>query len=349
MADPRFYRREGPFALGELARVAGARLVGGNETLAIDDVAPLESAGGGHLTFLDNVKYLGAARGTGAAACLIRAEQAATLPAGVARLLIEDPYRGYARVAARFYPGDASPDPAWAPSTGVAPEATLDPSATIGAACRVDPGAVVGAGVELGPRCRIGANAVLGRGVVLGPDCVIGAGATLSHCVLGARVVVHAGARIGQDGFGFALGPEGHLKVPQIGRVVIDDDVEIGSNSTIDRGSGPDTLIGRGCKIDNLVMIAHNVQLGAGCVVVAQAGVSGSTRIGAGSVLAAQVGVVGHLTIGPGVRLAARTAVTRDLAAHGTYGGVPAVPIGEWRRQVAAVRRLGRQRTATNE
>lgn len=309
MADPRFHRREGPFSLGELARLAEARLVAGGGGDPIHDVA-LDGAGSGQLTFLDNARYLGEARRTEAAACLIRAEHADQLPHRVARLVTADPYRGYARVAARFYPDAALP-----PAAGIARGASVDRSATLAAGCRVDAGAVIGQGAEIGPRCRIGANAVIGQGVVLGPDCRIGAGATLSHALLGARVIVHSGARIGQDGFGFAMAAGGHLKVPQLGRVLIDDDVEIGANSTIDRGSGPDTVIGRGCKIDNLVMIAHNVQLGPDCVVVAQTGVSGSTRIGAASVLAAQVGIVGHLTIGSGVRLAARTAVTRDLAA----------------------------------
>jgi len=157
-------------------------------------------------------------------------------------------------------------------------------------------------------------------------------------------VVIHAGARIGQDGFGFALGAGAPLKVPQVGRVLIEDDVEIGANTTIDRGSSGDTVIGRGCKIDNLVMIAHNVQLGPHCVVVAQSGVSGSTRIGAGSMLAAQVGVTGHLSIGPAVRLAARSAVIRDLPGHETYGGAPAIPIRQWRRQMAAISRLSGKR-----
>ena len=344
MADPRFFRAEGPFLLGELADLAEARLVGGDPAAPICDVAPLETAGPDQLTFLDNPRYLEAARRTRASACLIRAALADRLPRSVARLLTDEPYRGYARIATAFYPDHAAPGQTPPPGAALAKDALIDPQATLGPDCAVAAGAVVEARAELGSRCRIGANAVIGQGVVLGADCVIGPGASLSHCLLGARVLVHAGARIGQDGFGFALGQDGHLKVPQLGRVLIEDDVEIGANTTIDRGSGPDTVIGRGCKIDNLVMIAHNVQLGPGCVVVAQSGVSGSTRIGAQGVLAAQVGVTGHVTIGPGARLAARSGVTRDLVGGQTYGGMPAVPIREWRRQVATLRRLSRRK-----
>jgi UDP-3-O-[3-hydroxymyristoyl] glucosamine N-acyltransferase len=344
MADPRFFRVEGPFLLGELAGLAEARLEAGDPAQLIRDVAPLETAGRDQLTFLDNPRYLAAAGRTRAAACLIRPALARHLPPDAARLLTDEPYRGYARIAAAFYPGHAAPGEARAPGGAVAPSALIDAAATLGPGCAVAAGAVIEARAELGPRCRVGANAVIGQGVVLGADCVIGPGASLSHCLLGARVLVHAGARIGQDGFGFALGQDDHLKVPQLGRVLIEDDVEIGANTAIDRGSGPDTVIGRGCKIDNLVMIAHNVQLGPGCIVVAQSGVSGSTRIGANGVLAAQVGVVGHVTLGPGVQLAARSGATRDLEGQQTYGGMPAVPIREWRRQVATLRRLSRRK-----
>jgi UDP-3-O-[3-hydroxymyristoyl] glucosamine N-acyltransferase len=349
MVDGRFFRTAAPFTLGALAAVAEARLVGGDPGTPITDVGPLDRATSDQITFLDNVRYLDRARATGAAACLIRPEHAEQLPERVARLLTAEPYHGYARVAAALHPEAAAPGPDHPPTPAVAAGAIVDRDAVLDPSCRVAAGAVIEALAELGPRCRIGANAVVGAGVRLGADCVIGPGATLSHCLVGARVVIHAGARIGQDGFGFALGEDGHLKVPQLGRVLIGDDVEVGANTTIDRGSGPDTVIGRGCKIDNLVMIAHNVRLGDGCVVVAQSGISGSTTIGAGSVLAAQVGITGHLTIGPRVQLAARAAVIRDLPGGATYGGAPAIPVRQWRRQMAAISRLGGRKVAKDE
>jgi UDP-3-O-[3-hydroxymyristoyl] glucosamine N-acyltransferase len=350
MADRRFYRVGEPRPLAALAAIAGAELHGGADPdRLIRDVAPLGRAGADELTFLDGARYLDDARRTGAGACLVRAEHAAALPEATARLITPTPYGAFARAAAAFYPGAAGPGSGdGAPAaTEVAPGAFVHPEAVLGPGCRVGPSAVVEAGARLGARCRLAPGAVVGAGVVLGDDCVVGPGASLGYCLAGDRVVVHAGARVGQDGFGFALGEGGggaHLKVPQLGRVLIGDDVEIGANTTIDRGSGPDTVIGRGCKIDNLVMIAHNVELGDGCVIVAQSGVSGSARIGHHSVIAAQVGITGHLTIGPNVRLAARTAVIRDLPGDQTYGGAPALPVGEWRRQVAAISRLGKRK-----
>jgi UDP-3-O-[3-hydroxymyristoyl] glucosamine N-acyltransferase len=349
IVDPRFFRAAGPFTLGALAALADARLEGGDPDALIADVAPLDRAGRDQLTFLDNPKYLAQAAATRAAACLVRPEHVDRLPPAVAKLVTAEPYHAYARVAAALHPEAAAPGPDHPPAAGLAAGAIVGRGASLDPSCEVAAGAVIEAGAEIGARCRIGANAVIGAGVRLGPDCVVGPCASLSHCLIGARVVIHAGARIGQDGFGFALGRSGHLKVPQLGRVLIGDDVEIGANTTIDRGSGPDTVIGRGCKIDNLVMIAHNVTLGDDCVVVAQSGISGSTTIGAGSVLAAQVGITGHLTIGPGVQLAARSAVIRDLPGGETYGGAPAIPVGQWRRQMAAIGRLGRRKAAKDE
>ena len=344
MADQRFFRLCGPFSLAELASLADARLQGGDPTRPIMDVATLDLAGDGHVTFLDNPKYVDQAKDTKAAACVIREDLAASLPDGVAALVTEEPYRGYARIAAAFYPDAAEPNPLQPALAGIAVGAVIDPEAEIGDDCQIASGAVIEVGARIGARCRIGANATIGRGVVLGSDCMIGPGATLNHCLIGSRTVIHAGARIGQDGFGFAMGPKGHVKVPQIGRVIIEDDVEVGANSTIDRGSGPDTVIGRGCKIDNLVMIAHNVKLGPGCIVVAQSGISGSTQIGPGSVIAAQVGIAGHLKIGAGTQFAARSGVMKDVEAGQTMGGAPAVPIKQWLRQVVALNRLIKRR-----
>ena len=344
MADQRFFRLCGPFSLAELASLADARLQGGDPAAPIVDVATLDLAADGHVTFLDNPKYVGQAKMTKASACVIRDDLAGDLPDGVAALVTDEPYRGYARIAAAFYPDAAEPNPTQPALAGIAVGAVIDPEAEIGDDCQIASGAVIEVGARIGARCRIGANTTIGRGVVLGTDCVIGSGVTLTHCLIGNRAVIHAGARIGQDGFGFAMGPMGHVKVPQIGRVIIEDDVEVGANSTVDRGSGPDTVIGRGCKIDNLVMIAHNVKLGPGCVVVAQSGISGSTEIGAGTVIAAQVGIAGHLKIGDGVRFAARSGVMRDVDDGQTMGGTPAMPIKQFWRQVAAVNRLIKKR-----
>ena len=168
-------------------------------------------------------------------------------------------------------------------------------------------------------------------------------GAMGSYAIVGARTIVHGGARIGQDGFGFALGADGHLKVPQLGRVLIGDDVEIGANTTIDRGAGPDTVVGDGTKIDNLVQIAHNVRIGRGCVIVAQVGISGSTRIGDFVMLGGQAGLTGHLVVGDGAKVAAQAGVMRDIEPGTTVGGSPAMPQRQWLKSVAMIERMTRK------
>ena len=337
MADPRFFDRAGPFRLEEVASRAGALLAAGDGAKLMEDVAPLASAGPGHVAFFEDRKRRADLAVSHAGAVLVRDDDRALLPEGAVPLVTTEPYRAYARVAELFY-GDGAGPPA-----GVHPRAAVDPSARLGADVTVAAGAVVEADAELGDGCRIEANAVVGRRCILGPSCRVGPGASLAFALVGARTTIHAGARLGQDGFGFALGLE-HGKVPQLGRVLVGDDVEIGANTTIDRGALGDTVVGSGSKIDNLVQIAHNVVIGEHCVIVAQSGISGSTELGHHVVVAAQCGVTGHLTIGPGARLAARTAVIGDLDGDADYGGAPAVPAQEWRRQLVALRRLGRRR-----
>lgn len=338
MADPRFFTVAGPFTLEALAGISGAtRRDGGDPAALFVDVAPLDSAGSEHVSFLDNRKYLDAFRSSRAGLCVVAPAMADKAPEGMALLLADDPYRAYARIAQAFYPV-VPPEP-WQ-----APTAWVDSTASVGEGCRIEPGAVIGARAEIGCRCRIGANAVIGDGVVVGDDCTIGAGSTLSHAILGRRVTIYPGARIGQDGFGFAMGPQGHLKVPQLGRVVIGDGVEIGANTTIDRGAGPDTVIGDGCMIDNLVQIGHNVHLGRGCVLVSQVGVSGSTHLGDFVAAGGQAGLTGHLHIGSGARIAAQAGVMRDIAPGETVGGSPAVSMADWLRTSALLSRMIRRK-----
>ncbi len=216
----------------------------------------------------------------------------------------------------------------------VDPSARIDPSTEIGAF------ALVGAGVEIGPGCRIGPGAVIGDGVVIGADCRIGTHVSVSHAILGARVCLYPGARVGQEGFGFAVTPSGFVTVPQLGRVLLEDDVEIGANSTIDRGSVQDTVIGAGSRLDNLVQIGHNVRLGRCCVIVAQAGISGSTVLEDFVMVGGQSGLIGHLHIGRRARLGAQSGIMADVPADTEVVGSPAMPVREFFRQVATLRRL---------
>jgi UDP-3-O-[3-hydroxymyristoyl] glucosamine N-acyltransferase len=338
VADSRFFRKDGPFTLAALAAACGGELQDkGKADLLIDDVAPLDSAGPGQISFLDNKKYVEQFTQSRAAACLAHPDMAERAPAGMALILCQDPYRAYAMVAARFYP----PSPL---RPGIHAAAHVDASAKVAAGCQIDAGAVIGGNAEIGADTHVAANAVIGDGVVIGGHCRIGAGCTISHAILGSRVHIHPGVRIGQDGFGFAMGPAGHLKVPQLGRVVVHDDVEIGANSTIDRGAGPDTVIGAGSRIDKLVQIGHNVQLGRGCVLVSQTGISGSTKLGDFVITAGQAGLTGHLTIGSGARIAAQAGVMRDVAPGETVGGSPAVPVTQWLRQSAILGQLAQKK-----
>jgi UDP-3-O-[3-hydroxymyristoyl] glucosamine N-acyltransferase len=340
MADPRFFQRAGPQSLDALATLTGARLVDGvaGDRL-IEDVAPLETAGPGDVTFLDNRKYTDAFLKSRAGAAFVTEAMAARAPTGMTLLISREPYKAFARAVQMFYP-----PPPVVPHR--APSAVIDPSAAVPADCAISANVVIEANVRLGARCEIGANTVIGTGVELGDDCRVAANVTLSHCLIGARVVLHPGVRIGQAGFGFAPDAGGPVKVPQLGRVIIGDDVDIGANTTIDRGSGHDTVIGDGTMIDNLVQIGHNVVLGRGCILAAQVGISGSTKLGDFVMAGGQVGLAGHLNIGTAARMAAQSGLMRDVAAGETVMGTPAVPIVAFWRQVAMIQRLARKKDA---
>jgi UDP-3-O-[3-hydroxymyristoyl] glucosamine N-acyltransferase len=334
MPDPRFFERAGPYTLDVLASLTGARLedsaAGGR---LMSDVSPLETAGHDDVAFLDNRKYAEAFAASRAGAAFVDQRMADKAPPGMALLIARDPYKAFARAAQAFYP--VKPVIPRRAATAV-----IDPTAVVPQDCDIAANVVIEAGARLGARCQIGPNTVIGAGVELGEDCRVGANVTLSHCLIGMRVVLHPGVRIGQAGFGFAPDPQGPVKVPQLGRVVIGDDVDIGANTTIDRGSGHDTVIGPGTMIDNLVQIGHNVVLGRGCILAGQVGISGSTRLGDFVMAGGQAGFAGHLSIGSGARIAAKSGLMRDVEPGATVCGSPAVPIGLFMKQVAVLQRL---------
>ncbi len=338
--DPRFFGRTGPHGLAAIADAAGAKSPGSGLERALHGVAPLQAAGPAELSFIDNRRYADTLAATRAGAVIVHPDLAGRVPPGTAAIVTSDPYAGWARAAALFHPPPPL-QPGIHASAVVAPDASVSPTAEVG------PLAVIGAGAAVGARCRIGPGAVIGENVVLGPDCRIGPLASVSHALLGARVYVYAGARIGQEGFGFAATPAGFVTVPQLGRVILENDVEVGANSTIDRGAVPDTVIGAGSRLDNLVQIGHNVRLGRCCVVVAQAGIAGSTVLEDFAVVAAQAGLAGHLRIGAKARIGAQAGVMADVEAGADVVGSPAQPVREFFRGVATLRRLARKPAAT--
>jgi UDP-3-O-[3-hydroxymyristoyl] glucosamine N-acyltransferase len=326
------------FSLAELAARVGGQ-VSGDATAEIRRVAPLEEAGPGDLSFFSNRKYRAAFEASRAAAVVLEPDEPA--PPGRTVLRARNAYLAFARISTLFHPPQAAvPD--------VAPEAYVHPSAQVDPSAELMPFAYVGPEAVVGPRCILHPGAVVGPRARLGEECVLWPNAVVRDgCVLGARVVLEPGCVVGSDGFGFAFDPEGeagsgprHYKVPQVGTVVVEDDVELGANVCVDRATLGATVIGRGVKVDNLVQIAHNVRVGPLSLLIAQAGVAGSTQLGAGVIAAGQVGIVGHLTVGDGAKLAAQSGIMSDVAPGAVMMGSPAVSKGEHLRQEAAVRRL---------
>jgi UDP-3-O-[3-hydroxymyristoyl] glucosamine N-acyltransferase len=292
---------------------------GGDPDALIDDVRPLAEAAPGHLAFLDNRKYLPQLGATRASACLVAPALADRVPKGTAALVVEAPYHAFAHALGLFYPDALTPKAA----QGSVGDPPVHPSARLEDDVRIEQGAIVGREACIGRGTTVAAGAVVGYRVSVGRGCYIGAGASVTHALIGDRVILHAGVRVGQDGFGFAMGPKGHLKVPQVGRVIIQNDVEIGANSCVDRGALSDTVIGEGTKIDNLVQIAHNVVVGRHCVIVAMVGISGSTELGDFVVMGGQSGVVGHIKIGTGAQVAGWSHLTHDVPPGMRVGGTP--------------------------
>jgi UDP-3-O-[3-hydroxymyristoyl] glucosamine N-acyltransferase len=336
MTDSHFFPRKGPFTVEYLAEVTQTELYQPEWAgRLIEDVAPLQTADENTVSFFSNPKYLNQFKHSLAGACFVEKAHLAYAPDNMALLVSPNAYAAYALAAHVFYPDIGQGKEAF-----IHPTAIIHPSARIGKDCYIGPYVVIGADTMVGAGCYLGSGCVIEHGVEIGEFTILKSSVTLAYCVIGHHCILHPGVRVGQDGFGYAQQGGQHIKVPQLGRVFIGHHVEIGANSCIDRGAGPDTIIGDGCKIDNLVQIGHNVVLGKGCIVVAQVGIAGSTTVGDYVVLGGQVGIAGHLSIGSMVHVAAQSGVIRDVEPRKTVGGTPAVPIKQWHRQSIALKRL---------
>ncbi|PWL17817.1 UDP-3-O-(3-hydroxymyristoyl)glucosamine N-acyltransferase [Falsochrobactrum shanghaiense] len=344
MADPVFFKPSRELTIGDVADFTGARLRNPNlAPRSVVRLASLNDADEDALIFVDGKKNAQALESVKAAGVLCTEAVVDIVPSNIAALVTRHPQRDFASVGRMLFPGSTRPT-SWLGETGVSTGAYIHPSAKVEDGATIEAGAVIGKGVSIGSGTLIAATAVIGENCQIGRDSYIAPGVAVQHAFIGNRVNLHPGVRIGQDGFGYVPGPAGIEKVPQLGRVIIQDDVEIGANTTVDRGALGDTIIGEGTKIDNLVQIAHNVRIGRFCLIAAHCGVSGSCTIGDQTMLGGRVGLADHLIIGSRVQIAAGSGVMNDIPDGERWGGLPARPIKQWFRDIANIRSIGQSR-----
>ena len=344
MADPLFFKPSREFTIGDIADLTGANLR--NPKFAprsVTRLASVNDASDSALIFVDGKRNAQALAGIQAAGVLCSDDIADSVPSDIAALVTRNPQRDFSAVGRMMFPVTVRPE-SWLGELGISPAAIIHPSAQIEAGATIEAGAVIGKGVTVGSGALIAATAVIGENCQIGRDSYIAPGVAVQFALIGNRVSLHPGVRIGQDGFGYVPGPAGLEKVPQLGRVIIQDNVEIGANTTIDRGSLSDTLIGEGTKIDNLVQIAHNVRIGRFCILAAHCGISGSCVIGDQTMLGGRVGLADHVIIGSRVQIAAASGVMNDIPDGERWGGFPARPIKQWFRDIANIRSIGKPR-----
>ncbi|MEO3385912.1 UDP-3-O-(3-hydroxymyristoyl)glucosamine N-acyltransferase [Mesorhizobium sp. CAU 1741] len=349
MTDPVFFQAARRYTAGEIAALTGADLrtpdLADNNVSAL---ASIEKGGEASLVFAEGKRNAARLSGLRASAVLCSEDLAAHVPAGTAVIVSRRAHADFALIGRLMFPSSVRPAPLTG-ETGVSASAHIHPDASLEKGVIVEAGAVIGAGASIGAGSIVAPNAVIGPFCQIGRECYVGPGATIVHSFLGNRVVIHAGARLGQDGFGYVPGRTSPEKVPQLGRVIIQDDVEIGANTAIDRGALGDTVIGEATKIDNLVQIAHNVRIGRACILAGHCGLAGSVTLGDGVLLGGGVGLADHLNIGNGAQIAARSGVMNDVPAGAKWGGFPAQPLKDAMREFALLRAYVRSKTEKKE
>jgi UDP-3-O-[3-hydroxymyristoyl] glucosamine N-acyltransferase len=327
-------------SVADIATLTGAMpRAGADLDRRLTGIAPVEVAEPSDIAFVKDSKFARALAATKAGAVLTTERFAELAPSHIAVLCVGKPYDAFVAVARHLYRPALRPTSVFG-TVGVAPSALVHPTAELGDGVTVDPFAVIGPSAKIGSGTLIGAHAVIGEAVQIGTDCSIGAHGSITHARLGDRVIIHPGAYIGQDGFGYVSGAAGHIKIPQVGSVVIHNDVEIGSGTRVDRGGMRDTVIGDGTKIDNLCQIGHNCVVGKHCIIVAQSGLSGSVTIEDYVVLGPRTGIIPHITVGKGAITASRSTIYNDVPAGAVWAGFPAKPKMQWMREVLALQRL---------
>lgn len=335
MEHPGFFHKAGPFTLGEICEqleLTAPDTI--DQTITITGPASLASANQSEIAFFEDRKLLDEFKVSKAGVCLVTAKDATHAAEGMFVLETDHPHKAFVKLVKLFYPGAVKSHIATTSND------LIDPTATLEEGVEIEPGVIIGPEAHIGKGTRLSAGAVIGYRCTIGRNCYIGPNAVITHALIGNEVTIHSGAAIGQDGFGYIMGAGGHEKVPQIGRVILQDKVEIGANTAIDRGALTDTIIGEGTKVDNLVQIGHNVIIGSHSVIVSLTGLSGSTKIGNYVVMGGQAGTVGHIEIGDGAQIAAASKVHKSVPANVRYGGMPAKPIKQWFKEIIALERL---------
>ncbi|HYF22217.1 MAG TPA: UDP-3-O-(3-hydroxymyristoyl)glucosamine N-acyltransferase [Caulobacteraceae bacterium] len=335
MPDARFFEHPGPVSLTDLLRASG--LDAAVRDVEIDKAAPLVAADERSVSFFSDRRYLADLQATRAGAVFLHPAFADKAPAGAVAIVTREPQAAWSRAAERLHP----------PRLLGAQDGRVHPGARLEEGVTLAPGVVVGDGVQIGSGTTVGANTLIGPGVAVGRGCRIGANVSIGFALIGDRVKISSGVVIGEAGFGVAGSSVGAVDVPQLGRVIIQDGVTIGSNSCIDRGAWDDTVIGENAKLDNMVQIAHGVRIGRSCMIAAHVGISGSTTVGDGTMFGGQAGVADHLKIGSGARIAGRAGLMRDVPDGETWAGFPAKPIREWLRESAWLAKQAQSRTGT--